>query len=695
MFVEDVPFPMLREGYVLIRNHYSVISAGTEGKTVKDARAGYIEKAKSRKEEVKKVIKSVKTHGLKETYSLVKDRLESPSPLGYSCSGEVIEVGPGIHDLKKGDLVACGGSSANHAEVVAVPANLCAKLPAGVDPKYAAFTTIGAIAMQGVRQADLRLGENCVVIGVGLIGQLTLNLLEAAGVKAIGVDIDNTAIERVKELGFDAFLRADEQLFERVNAITNGYGTDAVIITAGSSSTDPVDLAGELCRVKGKVVVVGAVNTGFKRKPYYRKELDLRMSSSYGPGRYNPAYEEHGMDYPIGYVRWTEERNMDAFVDLLAQKKLSIAPLIADTYSIEDAVSAYDKVVGEEPLRGALLFQYRLDQDLARNVTYKEFAGTGKPVVGFLGAGKFARSFLLPNLEGKVDLKIVCNNSPASALNSHDKFGFAAATDNPEEVWSDKEVNTVFITSRHQSHADFVIAALKEDKQVFVEKPLCMSREELGQIVEVHGASKGDVMVGFNRRFAPFTSRIKEAFAGDLPKAMLYRVNAGQLPTDHWVHDIKLGGGRIIGEACHFIDYCIYMAGSKVKSVSAISAGPGNENPADTVTCLLYFEDGSIASINYFSNGNAQLPKEYFEISSGSMSASIDDFRTIAIYGSSIQKEKVGKQDKGFRQEVESYLKYLQGGTIPIPFEQSVHTMDVTFACIESLQNGGDKIVIQ
>ncbi len=695
MFVEDVPFPMLREGYVLVRNHYSVISAGTEGKTVKDARAGYIEKAKSRKEEVKKVIKSVKTHGLKETYSLVKDRLESPSPLGYSCAGEVLEVGPGVQHLKKGDFVACGGSSANHAEVVAVPANLCAKLPSGVDPKYAAFTTIGAIAMQGVRQADLRLGENCVVIGVGLIGQLTLNLLEVAGVKAIGVDIDSAAVERVKELGFDAFLRADEQLFEKVNTITNGYGTDAVIITAGSSSTDPVDLAGELCRVKGKVVIVGAVNTGFKRKPYYRKELDLRMSSSYGPGRHNPAYEEHGMDYPIGYVRWTEERNMDAFVDLLAQDKLNIAPLIADTYSIANAVEAYDKVVGEESLQGALVFEYIGDHELDRSVTYKEFAGTGKPVVGFLGAGKFARSFLLPNLQGHVDLKVVCNNSPASALNSHEKFGFAGATDNPEEVWSDKDVNTVFITSRHQSHAAFVMEALKQDKQVFVEKPLCMNREELDEIVKVYGTSKGDVMVGFNRRFAPFTERIREAMSEDLPKAMMYRVNAGQLPPDHWVHDIKLGGGRIIGEACHFIDYCIFMSGSKVKSVSAISAGPGSETPADTITANLYFEDGSIASINYFSNGNAQLPKEYFEISSGSVSASIDDFRTIAIYGNSVQKEKAGKQDKGFKNEVERYVDYLKGGVIPIPFEQSVHTMDVTFACIESIQKGGDKIVIQ
>lgn len=694
MFVEEVPFPVLRDGYVLVRNHFSVISAGTEGKTVKDARAGYMEKARARKEEVKKVIKSVKTHGLKETYSLVKDRLEAPSPLGYSCAGEVLEVGQGVTDLKPGDKVACGGSSANHAEIIAVPRNLCAKLDGTTSVEEAAFTTIGSIAMQGVRQADLRLGENCVVIGLGLIGQITMQLLEAGGVKPIGIDIDSSAVELAKEQGFEAYHRADDAMTEAVMKSTAGYGTDAVIITAGTSSTDPVDLAGELCRVKGKVVIVGAVNTGFKRKPYYRKELDLRMSSSYGPGRYNPAYEEHGMDYPIGYVRWTESRNMEAFVNLLSKGKLQLHKLIRKRYQLQDAKEAYDLILSDDRPVGAVMITYDLDQEPVSAVKYNTQEKVSDLVVGFIGAGKFARSFLLPHLTESCRLKTVCNYRPSGALNAHEKFNFEQATDKVEDIFTDPEINVVFIASRHQTHGQLVAEGLKHNKIVFVEKPLCLSQEELEQIRQARERSKGTVMVGFNRRFAPFTETIKGALAYNLPKAMMYRVNAGQLPEDHWVHDLKIGGGRIIGEACHFMDYCNFMAGCRAVSVTAQSIPEANK-PNDSVVVNIRYEDGSIASIVYFSNGNNQMPKEYFEIACGGVSATIDDFKLLALYGSSVKKEKAGKQDKGHKHEVEQFLDAVKNGNeLPVSFSDSVHAMEVTFAAVSSMENGGKQIHI-
>ena len=694
MKILEVPFPALNKGQVLVRNHYSVISAGTEGKTVSDARKGYIAKAKSRQKEVKQVIDMIKTRGLTETYKTVINKLEAPSSLGYSSAGEVIGVGEGISEFKVGDRVACGGSSAVHADVVSVPKNLCVKAPDNVDLKHAAFSTIAAIAVQGIRQADLRLGENCVVIGLGLVGQLTIQLLRAAGINSICIDINEVQVQLARENGADfAFNRNREDIEAVVLNHTHGYGADAVIITASSSSTDPVDLAGVLCRKKGKVVVVGGVPTGFSRANYYKKELDLRMSSSYGPGRYDPEYEEHGKDYPIGYVRWTENRNMQAFIDLLAKNKLNINPLITHVFDLIDAPEAYRMILERsEPFCG-ILIRYDIEKELKSKVILKEKSfSSADPNVGLIGAGSFAKNVLLPGMKGLCNLVAVAAAHGNNARYAADKYGFNYCTDKADEIIEDENINTVFITTRHNLHAEYVIKALKKGKNVFVEKPLALTLSELEEIHRVYqsivkaGSLTPRLMVGFNRRFSPHILKIKSLFLPEQPKAINFRINAGAVPKDHWVHDPKIGGGRIIGEVCHFIDLAMCIAGSKITSIYAdVLKEPGSLN--DTLVINLSFANGSIAGISYFSNGSKKVPKEYLEIFCNGQTVIIHDFKTMEIYGKSIKKMKLKTQDKGHKKELGLFFDSIKNGDqSPICFDDIYHSTVVTFTVIESLQ---------
>ncbi|HTX88691.1 MAG TPA: bi-domain-containing oxidoreductase, partial [Bacteroidales bacterium] len=562
MEILEVPFPALGKGQVWVRNHFSVVSAGTESKTVTDARKGYIAKARSRQKEVRQVLDLIRTQGLAEAYRLVMNKLEAPSPLGYSCAGEVIATGEGVTDLKPGDFVACGGQGAYHAGVVAVNRNLCVKVPDGVDLRQAAFATIAAIAFQGIRQADVQPGGNCVVIGLGLIGQLTLQLLDASGVKAIGVDIDPAQVEFVTRHAsrVTSFLRTQEGLEQIILDRTAGHGTDAVIITAATASTDPVDLAGTLCRKKGKVVIVGAVPTGFSRENYYKKELDLRMSSSYGPGRYDPVYEEKGTDYPIGYVRWTENRNMMAFTDLLAAGKLRIEDLITHTFSLEDAPQAYEMILEKKEHFVGILIRYNTEVNLRESTSQQVNTSTGsaplsppllrekgpgvEAAVGFIGAGNFAQNMLLPRLKGRCRFVGVATAQGNESLYVGRKYGFAYATGDAEKIFADPDINTVFIVTRHDLHANFVIKALQAGKNVFVEKPLAMTMEELEKIREVYTSPPspplhrergpgGQVMVGFNRRFAPPVREIMRLLPPSVPRAVMIRVNAGILPKEH------------------------------------------------------------------------------------------------------------------------------------------------------------------
>jgi predicted dehydrogenase len=698
MKILEVPFPGLPEGNILVKNHYSVISAGTEGKTVKDARAGYLEKARSRKDEVKKIFNTAKKAGIIKTYQMVMNRLESPVPLGYSCCGEVIETGSAISGFKVGDRVACGGNTANHAEVVSVPANLCVKLQGNVDLRHAAFTTLGAIALQGIRQADLKLGECCAVIGVGLIGQLTIKMLSAAGINAVGIDIDPSQVALAKKAGIsDVIQRDNEFLMHVINDLSAGHGVDAVIITAATSSTDPVDLAGELCRQKGKVIIVGSVPTGFKRTNYFKKELELKMSSSYGPGRYDTLYEEGGVDYPYGYVRWTENRNMMAFADLLATRRIDIEALITHQLKFNDAKKAYDLIINKsEPFSGIILDYTNIKLNSSNTLTLRENSKPGYPVAAFIGAGSFTQNILLPAAKNLARLRTITTSKSVSSRHLADKYKFENCTGDASAIFSDPQINTVFIATRHNSHAEYVIKGLRSDKNVFVEKPLCMNLHELDEIKSAYEASRGKLMTGFNRRFAPFTQIIAADIHSQpgLQAAINFRINAGALPANHWINDPKTGGGRILGEACHFIDLAIYISNSKVISVSATELTSASSNH-DTCIINLAFANGSVASISYFSNGNNSFSKELLEVFYANQVAVIDDFKTLRITGKKNKNLKSGTQDKGHQNEISQFLTSIkEGHDTPISFEEQYHSMYVTFAVLESINSGGERISI-
>lgn len=694
----EVPFPALAAGQVLVRNHYSLISAGTEGKTVKDARLGYIGKARARKEEVKKVIQTAKTIGLKETYRLVMNKLDAPSALGYSCAGEIIGVADDVSDFKIGDLVACGGSSAVHAEVVAVPVNLCVLLRSDASLSHAAFTTLGAIALQGLRQADLRLGENCIVIGLGLVGQISLQLLRASGVNAIGIDIDAAQVALAKKNGFlNSFLRNETQLEAAILQLTSGHGADAVIIAASSSSLDPIDLAGTLCRRKGKVIVVGAVPTGFSRKNYYIKELDLKMSCSYGPGRYDNEYEEQGMDYPYAYVRWTENRNMETFSNLIYDKKINLDTLLSHEFAFEDAKKAYDLILDKsEPFTGIVL-KYNIKKPIQSTVQLrKEAYVPGDHVrIGMIGAGSFGQNFILPVLKNKTQLIGISTARANSARNVADKFGFAYCSGESSKILEDKNIDTLFIATRHDSHGKYVTAGLKEKKNVFTEKPLCIDPEELEEIRKAYVTSGSRLMVGFNRRFAPMSVQLKKKLNTAIPSAILIRINAGVMAKDHWIHDPNVGGGRIIGEVCHFIDYAGFLAGSTISEVSAMSMS----DPAgleDTLSITLKMQNGSIATIAYFSNGNKEVSKEYIEVYNGGLIAKMDDFKELTFSDFKGSKKINGHQDKGHKTEIDSFIQSIkEGRPAPISFEEIYNSTLSTFMVLESIAQNGKSVSVK
>jgi len=688
MEIMEVPFPSLSPGKLLIRNFYSVVSAGTEGKTVSDARKGYIAKAMSRQKEVMQVIEMIKTDGLKSTYKSVMNKLEAPSALGYSCAGEVIAVGADVKGFKVGDKVACGGQEAYHADVVAVNRNLCVKVPENVDISHAAFTTIASIAIQGIRQADLRLGENCVVIGLGLIGQLTIQLLNASGIFSIGIDINDYQLDLSNISGANLSLnRSNADLEKTILDACKGFGTDAVIITAGTNSADPVDLAGRLCRQKGKVVIVGSVPTGFRREQYYRKELELRMSCSYGPGRYDINYEEKGVDYPIGYVRWTENRNMQTYLELLSRGQLKIDKLISHTYSLIDVPQAYNMILSKsEPFCG-ILIKYDIQKEITSTVILntKKY-DKNEPNIGFIGAGSFAQNLILPNLKGKANFIGVANSSGNSTKKIANKYGFSYASGSADELISDNTINLMFIATRHNLHAEFVMKCLQNNKNIFVEKPLCLTREELESIKSEYDKKNLHLFVGFNRRFAPQIVSIMKTMSEIIPKSINYRINAGSLPSTHWAQDLQIGGGRIIGEVCHFIDLCMYISGGRITSVSANSITDA-VSLNDTLIVNLSFSNGSIASISYFSNGNRSLPKEYLEVFCAGQVAVIDDFKTMTFYGRKVNRTKLPRQDKGHRNEITEFLQAIKtGDKSPVSFEDIYLSTRATFAVIDSLK---------
>ncbi|MBA2613503.1 MAG: Gfo/Idh/MocA family oxidoreductase [Bacteroidetes bacterium] len=693
MEILEVPFPALNKGDVLVRNYYSVISAGTEGKTVTDARKGYVAKARSRQKEVKQVIDMVKRTGIMATYQLVMNKLDTPSALGYSCAGEVIAIGANVTNFKVGDKVACGGASASHADVVSVPVNLCVKIPDNVDLKHAAFTTIAAIAIQGIRQAELKMGENCLIIGMGLLGQLTAKILKASSVKTICVDVSDKQVLQSIDAGIEnVYNRNTAGIEDLIQQFSNGNGIDAVIITAGSSSLDPIEFAGSSARKKGKVVIVGAVPTGFDRVNYFKKELDLRMSMSYGPGRYDINYEEKGIDYPIGYVRWTENRNMQSYIDLLASKAINVEPLISHTYTLENAPNAYDMILAKEEAFNGVLIKYDEAKKLVSSIELnKKTISKEDANIGMIGAGNFAQGTLLPKMKGFGNFIGVATARGNIARYVADKYNFNYCAESADQLINDANINTVFITTRHNSHAEFVIKAIKGAKNIFVEKPLALNEEELKEIrteyqTAVNNNTAKKIMVGFNRRFAPAVMEVKKVFVQAQPKTINMRINAGIVAPDHWVNDPIIGGGRIIGEGCHFIDLAMFLAGDKITSVSANAMQDAN-SLNNTVSINLSFANGSIASINYFSNGNKNLSKEYIEVFCGGVVAVIDDYKTLTVYNKTTNITSFKGQDKGHANELKLFLRAIsEGKASPISFDDCYLSTLATLKVIQSIK---------
>lgn len=699
--IEELPPPALRPGGLLVRTAYSLISAGTERTTVATAQSSLIGKARQRPDLVMQVLDTLRREGLRNTYEKVMARLETVKALGYSSAGIVLAVGEGVGGFHVGDLVACAGAGyASHAEVNFVPANLCVLVPEGLGLDKAAYTTLAAIALQGVRQARPQLGESVVVIGLGLLGQLTVQLLVAAGCRVFGVDIDPVTVELAKKSGAHEAALRSEDIHRLVEAFTAGRGADSIIITASTSSNDPVKLAGEIARDRARVVVVGAVKIDVPREHFYMKELELCLSRSYGPGRYDPSYEECGFDYPIGYVRWTEKRNMEEVLRLMATGQLNIDLLTTHRYRIERAAEAYDLILGKnghEPVCGVLL-EYDTSSPLISRVETRARTRPrdGQVGVGFIGAGNFATASLLPHLRDhdRVKLTGLANSTGISAKNTAERFRFGFCASAPSEVILDAGTDAVFIATRHNSHAQLVCEALRAGRAVFVEKPLCLNEEELKSVVEAwRDSERAALMVGFNRRFAPLAVEVKRAFGRrTTPFSINYRINAGFIPKDSWIQDPVQGGGRIVGEVCHFIDLMQYFTDSEPVKVYAemITTGSQKETDEDTVQIIIKFSDGSIGNVSYIAVGDKGFPKERVEIFGSGAVAVIDDFKS-ALFTKSGSSRSLGSgsQDKGHRDEVRAFIDALiKGEDLPISLRSIVATTLATFKILESLRSG-------
>ena len=687
--VEDVPVPAVKRG-VVVRNAYSLISAGTESSLINLAGQSLIGKAKARPDDVKKVIQKIGTDGPLPAYRQAMSRLSKPEPLGYSCAGTVVKTG--TDDFEVGDRVACAGAGyAVHAEYVSVPKNLCVKVPDGVGFREAAFTTVGSIAMHGVRNARVTVGESVAVIGLGLIGLLVVQVLKAAGCRVIGIDIDREKLSLATSLGADVVSNYDG-LTGRMKAFSP-FGADAVIITAATRSSAPIEAAGRLVRDQGRVVVVGNVGMNVPRDIFYEKEAEVLVSRSYGPGRYDRNYEERGIDYPI-YVRWTERRNMEAFLELVRQKRIDLDPLITHTFALDDAPEAYNLInTGKERYIGVLL-QYSPNGTGASG-TVTHLPGSGKRkrsagirTIGCIGAGVHALSSLYPHLPGlPVNLAGLATATGLSAHSVAKKYGFSYCTTDYQKILDDPDVDAVMIATRNDLHAPMAIDALHAGKDVFVEKPLATDIDELRKVVEAWNESGQRLMVGFNRRHSPLARRMKEFFGNrSTPVVLHYRVNAGQIPPEHWVHDDEQGGGMLISECCHFIDFMQFITGARPIQVYARAIEPtGTLQKYDNFQATLTFDDGSLGTVTYTTLGDPSYPKETVEVFCDNAVGRITDFRDLELRrgGKASRERRWLAQDKGFAGELLAFAK----GEVP-DFAGSVSTTLATFLAWESIDTG-------
>jgi predicted dehydrogenase/threonine dehydrogenase-like Zn-dependent dehydrogenase len=714
--VIDTPPPTCTAGGVLVRSLYSLISTGTELMKVGESKLSLVGKARARPDQVKKVLDTVQQQGAITTYKKAMNRLDSYTPLGYSLAGVVEEVGSGVDEFAVGDLVACAGNEyALHAEVNWVPTNLCAAVPDGVAPQVAAFGTVGSVALQGVRQASLQFGDAACVIGLGLVGQLLVQLLVASGVQVTGFDPDVERCRLAEKAG--ALLCTSPEgggpaaVEQALKKASGGFGADCVFLVAGGSSNQPVELAARVARDRATVVDIGKCKLDLPWNAYYEKELDLRFSRSYGPGRYDPRYEVDGVDYPVGYVRWTEQRNLQCFVDAVARQEIDPEPLISGVFPLKDAPSVYEKLGSGELPGVGFLFEYEVPEELASppgrdrhntdRVDRKGAAPTrphpssrarqgnveGSLRIGFVGAGNYASSMLLPHLarqEG-VELVRVATRRSLSAVNAQRKFGFGTTGTDPEEVFADGSLDAVFIVTRHSAHADMTCRALEAGMAVFVEKPMALTSDELERILATIDATGNDrLMVGFNRRFAPLLVDLRVRFGRTVePTNARYLVNAGSLGADSWYLDSEVEGSRFVGEGGHFVDTMSWWIGSDPIEVSAIPAGG-----ADGMQVSLRYGDGSLATVSYVTNANGRFPKETFEVSSGGRTARLDNFRRTTLWSGrrSRVRRHYGSPDKGQPAEIDAFLGAIRTGRpMPITLGSLAATTRATLAAAASV----------
>lgn len=693
--VQECPAPVAQPGRVVIANASSLISAGTEKMVMDLASKSLLGKAKERPDHVRRVLEKVRNEGLMNTVRAVREKLDEPMSMGYSSAGTVLACGSGVSAFKPGDRVASNGG---HAGVVSVPANLCAAVPDNVPFDRAAFAVVGAIALQGVRLSQVQLGETVVVIGLGLVGQLAVSLLSAAGCRVIGTDLAGDKCELALKMGASVAQPglSPSQLAE----MTGGTGADAVVITASTKSNGPIDLAAAAVRQRGRVVLVGVVGLELDRRPFYFKEAEFVVSCSYGPGRYDPDYEELGHDYPIGHVRWTEQRNIQTVLDMMGSGRLDVEPLISHRFDIDDAESAYEMIrSGTEPYLGVILnYETPSDEAAQRTVQLRPPSSAfGTARVGVLGAGNFARMVLIPQIVSHPQLTpaVLCSAGGVSAAHSGSKHGFERATTDEDEVLASDDVDVVFSVTQHHLHASHVVKAIDHGRHIFVEKPLCLTVEELAGIeaaISRRQESLPVIMVGFNRRFAPLAQKLKAVFSDtESPLTTSFRFNAGMIPSDHWTQVDEIGGGRIIGEACHAIDFVTWLTGSVPVRVSAESiGGPGAPSVTDDQCFItLRHANGSVSSVAYLAGGDKACPKERIEVFGGGRTAVLDDFRQLTVWRNGKQQVEKARQDKGHAAEVDAFAAAVTGqGASPIPWDELRATTLAAILAVQSLREG-------
>lgn len=692
--VADVPTPAILPVSLLVDSRRSLVSAGTERMLVEFGRAGWIEKARQQPDKVRMVWDKVRTDGLAPTLETVRNKLDTPLPMGYCNAGVVREVGAGVSGFRVGDRVASNG---RHAEVVCVPMNLCARIPDVVSDDEAAFTVIGAIALQGIRLANPTLGESVVVSGLGLVGLIAVQLLRANGCRVLGIDPDGARCELARGFGAETVnLSGGGDPLSAARLFSRGHGVDAVIVTASTRSSEPIHQAAEMCRKRGRIVLVGVTGLELSRADFYEKELSFQVSCSYGPGRYDPEYEDKGHDYPVGFVRWTEQRNFEAVLDMMADSRLDVKPLISHRFEIGDAARAYEVVAGSDPSLGILL-EYPgvvADRGSGHVITPAPFAHSreasgGSIKVSFVGAGNYASATLMPAFrQAGVGFRLVGSASGVSAAHAAGRFGFTQIVTDTGSLFEDSATDAVVIATRHDSHGALVVDALEAGKHVFTEKPLCIKLKELTAIEHALSSDQTRLlMVGFNRRFAPHVVRMHELLRSvGGPRAMVMTVNAGAVPLDHWTRDLEVGGGRLIGEACHFVDLLRHLAGSPIVSATGSPIGdPGD----DSVSVQLGFADGSIGTIHYLANGSRAFPKERLEVFCAGRVLQLDNFRVLRGFGwPGLRTMRLWRQDKGQRACVAAFVAAVQSGApSPIPVDE---LLEVSRTVIELAGAGVD-----